>query len=196
MKALLLSGGMDSTALAFMLRPDIAITVDYGQVPAEGEIRAASSVAEALGIEHTVLTADCSSVGSGPLANKPQVGVAPVPEWWPYRNQLIVTLAAAYGVQRGVSEIIVGSIRTDGAHSDGRAEFYQKLSDLVASQEGSIRVTTPAIEMDAIELVKASRIPWELLVLAHSCHTNDIACGTCRGCEKYIYTRSALDGTI
>jgi 7-cyano-7-deazaguanine synthase len=38
---LLLSGGMDSVALAYWLRPDVAFTIDYGQLSAEGELRSA-----------------------------------------------------------------------------------------------------------------------------------------------------------
>ena len=33
--ALLLSGGMHSVAIAWWRRPNIAITIDYGQLPAE-----------------------------------------------------------------------------------------------------------------------------------------------------------------
>ena len=64
-KAILLSGGMDSIALAYWLRPEIAITLDYGQRAAEAEIKAAAKVAGALGIEHSVISVDCSALGSG-----------------------------------------------------------------------------------------------------------------------------------
>lgn len=43
--ALLLSGGMDSVSIAWWLRPDVALTIDYGQKPAEAEIDAAGQVA-------------------------------------------------------------------------------------------------------------------------------------------------------
>ena len=36
---MLLSGGMDSIAVAYWRRPSLAITIDYGQVPAAGELR-------------------------------------------------------------------------------------------------------------------------------------------------------------
>lgn len=42
MKALLLSGGMDSISVAFWKRPEIAISIDYGQRAAEAEITAAN----------------------------------------------------------------------------------------------------------------------------------------------------------
>jgi 7-cyano-7-deazaguanine synthase len=47
-KAILLSGGIDSIALAYWQRPDIAITIDYGQAPAQAEINASTAVASAL----------------------------------------------------------------------------------------------------------------------------------------------------
>lgn len=49
-KAILLSGGMDSIALAYWLRPEVAITLDYGQKAAEAEIAAAARVAQLLRI--------------------------------------------------------------------------------------------------------------------------------------------------
>lgn len=51
--ALLLSGGMDSLAIAWWKRPDIAITLDYGQEAADAEKRASAAVCAQLGIEST-----------------------------------------------------------------------------------------------------------------------------------------------
>ena len=48
MRALLLSGGMDSIALAFWKRPEIAITIDYGQRAAEA-LPSDWGIAECLG---------------------------------------------------------------------------------------------------------------------------------------------------
>lgn len=42
MRALLLSGGLDSTAIAAWQRPDVCVTVDYGQRPARGELAAST----------------------------------------------------------------------------------------------------------------------------------------------------------
>ncbi|MFY9512883.1 MAG: 7-cyano-7-deazaguanine synthase, partial [Rubrivivax sp.] len=57
--ALLLSGGMDSLCIAWWKRPDVAITIDYGQLPAQAEVAAAAAVCERLGVEHHVLRVDC-----------------------------------------------------------------------------------------------------------------------------------------
>ncbi|WP_407258258.1 7-cyano-7-deazaguanine synthase [Klebsiella quasipneumoniae] len=49
-------------------RPDIALTLDYGQQAANAEIKAATATCEALGIEHHIIRIDCRSLGSGDMA--------------------------------------------------------------------------------------------------------------------------------
>ena len=188
----MLSGGMDSIALAFWQRPEIAITLDYGQNAAEAEIRAASHVAELLDMDHHVLKIDCSSLGSGDLVGTTPSTEAPVTEWWPYRNQMLVTLALMDVFQLDVIELMVGSVKTDAQHLDGTPEFYSQLSKLVTMQEGGIIVTAPAIGMSTVELVKESRVPENLLMYAHSCHTSNTPCGKCHGCMKYMYVKEQL----
>lgn len=191
-KAILLSGGMDSIALAYWLRPEIAITLDYGQKAAEAEIAAATRVAEHLGMEHFVLRIDCSSLGSGDLVGSKPISDAPITEWWPYRNQMLVTMALMKAIQLGVCELMVGSVKTDAQHMDGTPEFYEQLSKLVSMQEGNIKVTAPAIGMTTVELVKKAGIPVNLLMYAHSCHTSNRPCGKCHGCNKYLYVKEQL----
>ena len=190
--AILLSGGMDSIALAYWLRPTIAFTLDYGQRAAAAEIEAATKVAQLLEMDHYVLRIDCSSLGSGDLVGSEPLCDAPVSEWWPYRNQMLVTLTSMKAIQLGVKEIIVGSVKTDNQHSDGTPEFYEQLSKLVSMQEGGIRVTAPAIGMTTVELVKESHIPESILMYAHSCHTSNHPCGRCHGCIKYMYVKEQL----
>lgn len=191
-KAILLSGGMDSIALAYWLRPEIAITMDYGQRAAEAEIAAATRIAKFLGMEHYVLRIDCSSLGSGDLVGSEPISDAPITEWWPYRNQMLVTLALMKAIQVGVCELMVGSVKTDAQHIDGTPDFYEQLSKLVSMQEGEIKVTAPAIDMTTVELVKKADIPDKILMYAHSCHTSNYPCGKCHGCNKYLYVKEQL----
>lgn len=192
MTALLLSGGMDSISIAWWKRPSVAIFVDYGQVPAKAEEAAGRAAAEAIGIRYEVVRADCSSLGSGDMAGKPAAAVAPVSEWWPFRNQLILTIAGAAALQLGETELMIGALRTDGQHVDGRAEFIDLISQLMSMQEGGLRVTAPAIALSADELVRQSGIPQSVLGWAHSCHKGNLACGQCRGCIKHYQTWEAL----
>ncbi len=149
--AILLSGGIESTALAYLLRPRYAITCDYGQKPAQGEIDASSQIALLLGIEHHIIRIDCKSLGSGDLVGSMPISGAPSTEWWPYRNQLLTTFAAMHAIRYGVKKLVLGSIKQDGFHVDGTCEFYERLNLLVSLQESSIQVEAPAIQMTSIE---------------------------------------------
>jgi 7-cyano-7-deazaguanine synthase len=181
---LLLSGGVDSTAIAYWKKPVIAFTIDYGQASAEGEVRAATQVSKELAIAHEVLRVPCRSLGSGDLANLPSHPLSPAPEWWPFRNQLLVTIGVMRALQCGVGSLLIGSVKSDAFHADGKAEFYQQIDSLVRMQEGAIRVEAPAIHLTSAELVRAAGVPDGLLGWTHSCHTASFACGVCRGCAK------------
>ena len=193
-KAVLLSGGMDSTCIAFWQLPNLAITIDYGQRPAVGEIRAARSVCAALGIEHTVVTANIAELGSGDMAGKRPSTEAPASEWWPYRNQFLITVAAMKCHALGATELMIGALRTDGFHIDSTPAFYARMNLLLHMQEGELQVSTPAIELSATELIEVSGTPEEILAWSHSCHISDIACGFCRGCQKHFETMGASFG--
>jgi 7-cyano-7-deazaguanine synthase len=60
------------------------------------------------------------------------------------------------------------------------------MSALLAVQEGGLTVSAPAIGMSTVDLVRQSGVPLEILAWAHSCHKADVACGACRGCNKYF----------
>jgi 7-cyano-7-deazaguanine synthase len=191
--AILLSGGIDSIALAYWKKPSVAITIDYGQAPAETEVRVSQIVAKELGIEHHVIKIDCSSLGSGDLINRDQLEISPSPEWWPYRNQLLITLACMKGIGLGIKELMLASVKTDGFHKDGTQEFYDNITKLVETQEGNIRITAPCVNLTSVELIKVSNVPKELIFWAHSCHKANFACTKCRGCNKYAQTMLELN---
>ena len=194
MIALLLSGGMDSIALAHWNKPDLALTIDYGQAPAEAELTAATQASAEIGIRHESIRVDCSSLGSGDLAGRPALDAAPVPEWWPYRNQMLVTLAAMRAIALGAREILVGSVAGDSSHADGRPEFFEALDRLMALQEGGVRIRAPANGMTSAELIRMSAVPRSLLAWSHSCHVGNLACGSCRGCVKHYQVMGEVYG--
>lgn len=190
---LLLSGGIDSIAIAWWKRPQWALTIDYGQKAAIAEKTAAAKVCKEMGIDHEVVDVDCSTLGSGDMANSAPDALAPTSDWWPYRNQLLITLACMRAISREVEILYVGTVKSDGdSHLDGTHHFVSRMDNLVSSQEGGLRIAAPAIGYTTVELVKISAVPVDLLAWAHSCHKADIACGDCRGCNKYIATFSEL----
>lgn len=192
--AILLSGGMDSTAIAYWRRPETAITINYGQGPAPGEVRAARAICDHLGIEHILLQADISALGSGDLAGAAPLRHAPAPEWWPYRNQFLITVAAMKCQQIGADTLLLGALKSDAFHADGAPEFVRQMNALLELQEGDLNIVAPAHELTAVQLIEQSGITKELLAWSHSCHTSEHACGFCRGCRKHFETMRDVYG--
>lgn len=183
---------MDSIAVAYWRRPAVVITIDYGQLPAAAEIRAAEAVAGVLELEHHIVRTDLRSLGSGDMAGSAALLMATVPEWWPFRNQMLITLAAMKAVAIGVERLLIGTLKTDERHADGRASFITGMDAVLQLQEGAIALEAPAISLTAVELMRQSGVPMEILSWAHSCHVADYACGMCRGCRKHYETLQEL----
>jgi 7-cyano-7-deazaguanine synthase len=193
--AILLSGGIDSAAVAFWKKPELAITVDYGQAPSEAEMQAARVIARHLNIFHLTVEMGLRDVGAGIMADgAPTVRSAPSPEWWPFRNQLLVTVGAMACIRSGCNQLLIGTIASDNRHADGNSHFIELLDSLLQQQEGGVRLVAPAMQFSSEELVQISGIPNSLLAWCHSCHTGNAACGSCRGCVKSYWTRQTRPG--
>jgi 7-cyano-7-deazaguanine synthase len=167
------------------MQPDATLVIDYGQRPARAEAHAARAVASELQLPLSEVQIDCSPIGSGLLAGEEPSPVSSAPEWWPFRNQLLSTIAAAWALPRGFDSLLLGSVSGDAErHLDGRPEFYAGLSDLLALQEGGLRVEAPALHLSATELIRHAGAEPELLGWTHSCHRANRPCAACPGCQK------------
>ncbi|WP_373031429.1 7-cyano-7-deazaguanine synthase [Sulfurovum sp.] len=198
MKGILLSGGLDSLALAYWQKPQIAFTVDYGQKAAEAEIRASAKITKDLGIRHVIITIDVTQVGSGDLLNTTSCQTAPKSDWWPFRNQMLLTTVCSYIMSHdiAVKELLFATVANDSYHKDGTKNFFSAFNDLLACQEGDIQILTPAINMSAVELIRTSKVTLEKLSWGHSCHKSNYACGECRGCYKHQNTLDELGWSL
>ena len=184
-KLMLLSGGLDSAAVAAIERPERAVFVNYGQLPAEAERRAARAVAQHLDLELDELEIDLRAVGSGLLTGSEQLDAAPTSEWFPFRNQHLATIAAAHALKKDLGAVVLGIVAGDGdRHGDGTPGFRSALDTLVRRQEGGIRILAPHIDALPHVLLQRSGLPKEVVNQTHSCHTSDLACGECPGCAR------------
>ena len=189
---LLLSGGIDSVAIAAWRRPACCVTIDYGQRPAPAEIASATEVCRRLGLPHHVVRVEVGQLGSGLLAGQPTSALSPHEEFWPFRNQFLLTVGAMYAASHSLQQVLIGTVRNDNRHSDGSSSFVSQIAQLVAQQEGHIAILAPAIEFTAAELVRISKVDKSILGWAHSCHTSVVACGHCPGCYKHSETMRDL----
>lgn len=191
-KAILLSGGIDSAALAYWQKPAYAIHINYGQKCSAAEFTASQAIAKSMGIKFIPITCDLSDLGSGDLSRTKALAFAPVSEWWPYRNQMLITIAAMKALSLKVSDLLIGAVKTDERHIDGTKMFFKKIDVLIASQEGGLHVRVPAISLGSVQLIQKSGVNSSILGWAHSCHTSNLPCGICNGCQKHIQIKSEL----
>jgi 7-cyano-7-deazaguanine synthase len=192
--ALLLSGGMASACVAAWRRPEVCLFVDYGQASASSARAASRAIAHELGTAWVALSLDWTGLQLERLAQDPRsramagllFGGAAAGAWpggWPYRNQLLVTVAAAWAGPRGYGELMLGAGHTDAeARPDGNHLFFRRVDQLVRMQPGGLRVTLPALGHSLAELVQLSGARAGLLRLTYACEVAGEACGSCAGC--------------
>lgn len=194
MRALLFSGGVESTCLAAMTKPDLALTINYGQVCAPGEIRAAKHIASLIGMSHRVVEASLGHLGAGDMTGIPSEEVeGRVPEHWPFRNQMLLTVAAMSLAGCDLRELIIGTVLTDRVHNDGTPEFLSAMERLLQTQLSDFKLSAPASTITTDDLVRRSGVTRDLLGWTFSCHRAEVACGACRGCNKSLELFARLE---
>jgi 7-cyano-7-deazaguanine synthase len=198
----LLSGGLDSSVLAYALsRAGLtvkALTVLYGQRHAKEHL-AAAAISRALGIEHVTL--DLSSIrpimsGKSALLN-PDVDV---PEGHyadqsmqvtvvPNRNMLLLSLGAAWSVAAALDGVAYAAHRGDHAiYPDCRPEFAEAMNAAITLCDyRPQRLLRPFVNMtksDIASLGAVLRVPFEL---TWSCYVGaEVHCGKCGTCVERI----------
>ena len=171
----LLSGGLDSATVAAWLKEHgyrvHALSIDYGQRHA-AELRAASKVAEAIGVEeHLVQSLDLRPIGGSaltadipvPKAKNPLAPVAadiPV-TYVPARNTLFLALALGFAEARGAHDLGIGVNALDySGYPDCRPEFIEAFEGLanLATREGvegrPFRLHAPLQELGKLEILQ------------------------------------------
>lgn len=194
------SGGMDSfTVLNRALKDGkevFAISFDYGQRHVK-ELQCATTVCSKLGVEHKVV--DISAINQL-LAGSSLTDDIDIPEGnyeaesmkstvVPNRNMILISLAVAYAVSVGASQVYYGAHSGDHAiYPDCRPEFVEKMNDVckIANYE-SVEVYSPyltvsktAILTDGLAMGLDYSDTW-------TCYNGrDKACGKCGACQERL----------
>jgi 7-cyano-7-deazaguanine synthase len=212
---LLLSGGLDSVAAAYLLRgiaePVLALTADYGQKSAKQELGAAYAVATDLGVPHrTVFIPFLKEAATGALVDR----YATVPEpsiedlddadgagadsaaavWVPNRNGVLIAMAATWAESNDVPYVVCGFNREEArTFPDNSKSFLEATNAALALSTGNgVQVIAPTIDMDKIEIARAAHEAGAPLHRCWSCYLGgDQPCGRCESCLRF---RRALDG--
>ena len=209
MKAVcLLSGGMDSTTLAFLARDQgytiHALHLNYGQRTERKELSCARKIAELLPAKELIeVRVDYLTQFGGSALTDGNIAVdtfdesrASLPNTYvPFRNANLLSIATSYAEARDADAIFIGVQSQDySGYPDCRPAFieaFQRVIDLGTRDGTAIRLITPFISMtkrDILMLGFDLGVPYEH---TWSCYQNEEnACGVCGACH---FRRSAFN---
>jgi len=196
----IMSGGMDSTLSAYMMKNDgyeiIAVHFNYDQRTQAKELECFENIVKALDVkEKYVLDLDFfKALGASALTDKsievPTGGVeegVPV-TYVPFRNGIFLSMAAAIAEKEGAQVIAIGVVEEDSSgYPDCREDYIkamQKAINLGTKDETNIEIKMPLVHLKKSQIVKEAlklNVPLEL---TWSCYkSEEKACGLCDSCR-------------
>ena len=196
----IMSGGMDSTLSAYMMKKDgykiVGVHFNYDQRTQNKELECFENICDDLGvIEKYVLDLDFfKKLGASALTDKniniPICGVeegVPV-TYVPFRNGIFLSMAAAIAEKEGAEVISIGVVEEDSSgYPDCRKSYIQSMENSInlgTKDETIIKIHMPLVELKKSQIVQKSielKVP---LQLTWSCYKNeDMACGVCDSCR-------------
>ena len=209
MKAVcLLSGGMDSSTLAYLAKNRgyaiLALHLNYGQRTQAKELASARKIAGLLDAEAFVeVNLDYFTKFGASSLTDTAIAVeefnperAHMPNTYvPFRNANLLSIATSFAEARGADAIFIGVQSLDySGYPDCRPEFisaFQRVIDLGTKDETEITLFTPFIRMTKTDILREGiwlGVPYEH---TWSCYRNEEkACGTCGSCH---FRREAFD---
>jgi 7-cyano-7-deazaguanine synthase len=202
MKAVcLLSGGMDSSTLAYLAKSRgydiLGLHMNYGQRTERKELACAKKIASLLKADAFIeISLDYfSKFGASSLTDE-RIAVedfdstrAHMPNTYvPFRNASLLSIATSFAEARDADAIFIGVQSLDySGYPDCRPQFieaFQRVIDLGTKDTTKITLFTPFINMTKAEILHEGMrlaVPYEH---TWSCYRNEErACGTCGSCH-------------
>jgi len=199
----ILSGGMDSTTLAYDVVSSFgsdnvtALSFNYGQKHAR-ELECARQTCTKLGIEHKVLPLDVlNDVAPSALTRKEW----DVPEGHyaeenmkqtvvPNRNMVMLSLAAAYAMGTKSNFLYYGAHAGDhDIYPDCRKEFVEAMQHAVKLADwNEVQLFAPYLDKDKGDIAIRGKELGVDYSLTHTCYkpVEDLACGKCGSCTERL----------
>ena len=189
---LLASGGLDSTTMAYWLLKNkidfVPLFIKYGQHCAETEFNTLETVLPS-GYADKIEIIDISDVYKHSKSSFIQEA-----DLWedditaddlhiPYRNILILTLAASFAQSININEVYSAFINSNHAKElDCSKEFFSKM-EMMLGDYGAVKIKMPFSEMSKLEVAKIGIELKAPIGRTFSCQASaEIPCGACPNC--------------
>ena len=196
----IMSGGMDSTLVAYMMKHRgydiVAVHFNYGQRTVNKELDAFRSICEDLKpmqqyeIDLDFFKTIGASALTDPTIDVPVNGIEPgVPVTYvPFRNGIFLSIATAIAEKEGCSSIAIGVVEEDSSgYPDCRDNFiksFQNSANLGTKDSTSLTIEMPLVHLKKSDIVTEAvqfSVPLER---TWSCYQGeDVACGVCDSCR-------------
>ncbi len=198
MKAVcLLSGGPDSATAAVVAKREgyelYCLSFNYGQI-ATKEIESAKKIAKVLGAkEHRVIDISFLKNLYGPRVTALLDEDMPMPEKFeqsvvvPFRNGILLSIAAGYAAAIGAEAIFYGAQGDDARfYPDCKQEFVSAITQAISlGTESKLTVRNPLADKTKAEVIKLAVELGVPLELTWSCYLNrELHCGRCESCRN------------
>ena len=195
-----MSGGMDSTLSAYMMKNDgyeiVAVHFNYDQRTQTKELECFNNICDDLSVkEKYILDLDFfKQLGASALTDKsievPTGGVekgVPV-TYVPFRNGIFLSMAAAIAEKEGAEVISIGVVEEDSSgYPDCRETYIKSMQESInlgTKDETKIEIKMPLVHLQKSQIVQKSLKLNVPLYLTWSCYKNeDKACGVCDSCR-------------
>jgi len=195
-----MSGGMDSTLVAYIMRNRgydiVALHFNYGQRTATKELESYREVCTDLGVSQTYeIDLDFfKTIGVSALTDHsidvPTTGVEegiPI-TYVPFRNGIFLSIATAIAEKEGCSSIAIGVVEEDSSgYPDCRDTFirsFQHTANLGTKETTNITIEMPLVHLKKSQIVQEALKLGVPLHLTWSCYqSEDKACGVCDSCR-------------
>lgn len=196
----IMSGGMDSTLSAYMMKnigyEIIAVHFNYDQRTQKKELECFNNICDALGVigRYSLDLDFFSKLGASALTDKnisvPTNGIeegVPV-TYVPFRNGIFLSMAAAIAEKEGAQRISIGVVEEDSSgYPDCRKSYVKSMQESInlgTKDDTNIEIHMPLVELKKSQIVQKAIELDVPLHLTWSCYKNeDEACGVCDSCR-------------
>ncbi|MDP3120151.1 MAG: 7-cyano-7-deazaguanine synthase QueC [Sulfuricurvum sp.] len=196
----IMSGGMDSTLVAYIMRGQghdiVALHFNYGQRTVIKELEAFRAISSDLDVakKYEIDLDFFKTIGASALTDHsidvPTQGIEPgVPiTYVPFRNGIFLSIATAIAEKEGCEIIAIGVVEEDSSgYPDCRDSFiqsFQEAANLGTKETTHIRIEMPLVHMQKSQIVQEAHKLNVPLELTWSCYkSEDKACGICDSCR-------------